>query len=185
VTEQAKPGVGTWDRKTLLVAVAAIVVLALIAFAAMQMAAVQRRKTGWELWQDCGSNLKKVAFALQVYADDHGDTFPPHVAWTGRLQPYVDSQERFRCPAAPEQDVGYAYAEYLAGKTEAAVPCPEETFTFWDAREGSSTPAFRHGSSTNVAYVDGHVAPRTGDEVFWHCTQLFERELESADTRSR
>lgn len=173
----------TNGRKHLTLTLAAIVIVALIAFAATHMVAVQRGNTGWQLWGQCMSNLKHIAFALQVYADDHGDTFPPHVAWTDRLQPYVDTPERLRCPAAPKQDVGYAYADYLAGKTKAAVPCPEETFTFWDAREDGASPAFRHGPSLNLAYADGHVKHVTRETVFWYCTQLVERELESAETR--
>jgi prepilin-type processing-associated H-X9-DG protein len=175
----------TSGRRQLTLGLAAIVVVALIVFAAAHMVAVQRGNARWRLWGQCMSNLKDIAFALQVYTDDHGDTFPPHVAWTGRLGPYVDSWERFRCPAAPEQNVGYAYAEYLAGKSKTAVPCPEETFTFWDSRQDSVAPAFRHGPSMNLAYADGHVKHVTRETIFWYCTQLFERELESADTRSQ
>jgi hypothetical protein len=56
----------------------------------------------------CMDNLKALALAQQLYANDHGDWLPIASQWGDLIRPYVKPDE-YRCPSIPKgQGFGYA-----------------------------------------------------------------------------
>ena len=54
----------------------------------------------------CGNNLGQIGKGLQMYIDEHDETFPSvwfqNVSWDTQLLPYLsDSKQVFRCPSDP------------------------------------------------------------------------------------
>lgn len=131
----------------------------------------------------CQSHLKQLCLALPMYAADHGDLCPPHEDWARALQPYYKQADILRCPAAPEVEIGYGYAKYLAERRLSSVPRPAETYALWDAAEGGSAPAFRHSDGLNVAFADGHVYWVSTTWVFGAALDGFGRSVDEAQRR--
>jgi prepilin-type processing-associated H-X9-DG protein len=141
----------------------------------------ERRDRPWI--PGCQSHLKQLCLALPMYAAEHDDLCPPYEGWTRALQPYYKQADLPRCPAAPEVEIGYGYAEYLAGRRLSSVPRPAETYALWDSLEGSSAPAFRHSGGLNVAFADGHVEWVSPSWVFGAALDGFARSVDEAQRR--
>lgn len=73
------------------------------------------------------SRLRFLWSAMDEYADEHDNRLPPADQWVDELEPYILDREMFRCPAAPEQEYGYAM-NVLASEQEV----PQD----WNARRG-------------------------------------------------
>jgi prepilin-type N-terminal cleavage/methylation domain-containing protein/prepilin-type processing-associated H-X9-DG protein len=94
----------------LLVVIAIIAILAAILFPVFAQARENARKSS------CLSNMKQVGLSLQMYADDHDETFPPSPDsavnfgdpvslsrmpnFLGSLLPYTKNRQIFHCPSA-------------------------------------------------------------------------------------
>jgi len=198
----------------LLVVVAIVALLAAILFPVF----AQARERGRQI--ACASNLKQLALAWQMYAQDYDETACPsyfcsnglcqiETGWDfmlnsttgqagpGLLDPYTKSGVLHQCPdflgqAYGRPYTGYAYnATYLGGDDYrfspnpkmypacklAQIGLPAVTVAFADGGWGTTTPKaenylrapsdtlllpgglvdFRHASTANVAYADGHV----------------------------
>jgi prepilin-type processing-associated H-X9-DG protein len=114
---------------------------------------------------DCLSNLKQLAVAALMWAQDHDEVLPPAANWGPELLPYLKNDQVFRCPEAPELACGYAYNLEVAGRKLADIAQPAEAVLFYEstigrldaADKGESQPQpGRHQGANNLAYVDGH-----------------------------
>ena len=82
----------------ILVVVAIIGILAAILFPAFARARENARRTS------CQSNLKQIGVAVQMYAQDNDEIFPPannFIGWPGLVYPYAKSKQIFTCPSFP------------------------------------------------------------------------------------
>jgi len=85
----------------LLVVIAVLAVLAALLFPVLQSA----RHKAWEA--TCASNLRQLGVAVEMYAQDHDERFPPsyvlgaspYASWREAVQPYAVSRDLLGCPA--------------------------------------------------------------------------------------
>jgi prepilin-type processing-associated H-X9-DG protein len=112
---------------------------------------------------NCVNNLKQLALAARMYANDSGDRFPYATNWCDTLQSYSGGQRIYRCPASRNTVSGYGYNAAVSGRPEADVH--PATVLFFEIDGGwnvSGGPADlvqrpRHGRIVNVAFADGSV----------------------------
>jgi prepilin-type processing-associated H-X9-DG protein len=96
----------------------------------------------------CMSNLKQIALALAIYANDYDDKYPPTLQ--ALLPNYTMDELLFECPSAP----GTRYL-YVPGLTIADKP---NRMVVFERR-------VIHRGGRNVLFVDGHVE-RMSEEAF-------------------
>ncbi len=88
----------------LLVVIAIIAILAAILFPVFSRAREKARQAS------CASNLKQLALAVMMYAQDYDDVLPRHCyqppntryTWLYAIQPYVRNKHICQCPDNPE-----------------------------------------------------------------------------------
>jgi prepilin-type N-terminal cleavage/methylation domain-containing protein/prepilin-type processing-associated H-X9-DG protein len=100
----------------LLVVIAIIAILAAILFPVFARAREKARQAS------CQSNLKQLALAMLMYAQDYDETFAgecscgcPHVdytCWRDRMYPYVKNLQIFQCPS---HTIGLGTPDQIAG----------------------------------------------------------------------
>lgn len=96
----------------------------------------------------CVNNLKQIALAMFMYADDHEDQFPAQADWEKNLKDYIGNEKVLICPAVNKRI--YIYA--LDGTKQDALEEPSRTILVYeDPRE------IGHGKKIAVAFADGHV----------------------------
>lgn len=129
----------------------------------------------------CMSNLKKVAQATLVYAQDYDDRLMPSGQWMDALSTSpgskparLESEDRLRCPCliALKGNLvyGYAYNSDLSHEKLSSFELPEHTALAYESNEsrrnasdpltsfsGPFDPAIRSSARANVAYLSGHV----------------------------
>lgn len=128
-----EPATGRWLARTLCWAAAVCVVLYGAAYLSGRALAPTRQigKT-----QVCVSNVRLLARAFALYADDHEDRYPPSVVWMDATGPYVVQERRFRCPAVEVEGAaafGYAASAALDGSARADLDMPGETPLVYDS----------------------------------------------------
>jgi prepilin-type N-terminal cleavage/methylation domain-containing protein len=119
----------------LLVVIAIIAILASILFPVFARARAQARKI------QCTSNVRQLAMAVQMYAQDNGGRYPG-AAWHTALENYAGSQKIFFCPEDAVNDkstpISYGYGGVLVradgtGCNEAQVRAPSAVGAIADA----------------------------------------------------
>ena len=113
----------------------------------------------------CQSNLKQIALGIAQYVQDYDEKFPPAKPWIDVLQPYVRSEQIFKCPSVTDaKGYGYALNAKLSGKSLMAVESSAETVSVYEtsvlkrnAYGLGENRAFRHMDGANYAFTDGHV----------------------------
>ncbi len=128
----------------------------------------------------CMSNEKQSALGTLMYVQDYDERFPPASQWMDTINPYLKSDESYRCPQVapgetnPNGPFGYAMNSYLNRKNLADIKQPEAAFLMWDSNnlaKNASDPMnsiaypLRHNIFDNISYVDGHVRGLKGDEI--------------------
>ena len=163
----------------LLFVIAIIAILAAILFPVFGRAREKARQT------QCLSNLKQIATALLMYAQDHQEKFPPAATWvvaTAQTGKVLDCPSSSIVGKASAPDYVYIAGElgghgtFLAGLGLGDITAPAEAPMLADGvRTASDTPFIRHDATdmlekavktvdarhnkgANVAFVDGHVA---------------------------
>jgi len=134
----------------------------------------------------CTSNLKQLALAMQIYAQDKGSQYPgiDGSGWVKKIAPYVgNSTDMFVCPCDKSGDnmVSYAISGLLiredgSGVLEKQIISPSEVGAICDASPSlayhgsrligggagkkrgdiAAEPEPRHGKGVVVGFVDGH-----------------------------
>jgi len=119
----------------------------------------------------CVNNLKQVALAVRLQADEHDGKFPPAATWSDAIQPHLNSPNQLRCPDRSRAACGYAYNRSIAGRTTSSV-APEtvmlfESDTGWNATIGPDDRFIPppHGVMYSVAFADGSVREITAAEL--------------------
>jgi prepilin-type processing-associated H-X9-DG protein len=118
------------------------------------------------LLDDCLSNLRQLALALLMYAQDHDEALPRADKWCDEIMPYVKNTDVFKCPAQPQAECSYAFNAALSEKVLGKIERPAETIILFESGEGTRNACgnvalgkllTRHNGGSAVAYVDGHV----------------------------
>jgi prepilin-type processing-associated H-X9-DG protein len=150
------------------IAIAGLCVSALMLFAGLPMLAglmfpALAKAKGRAQTVQCVNNLKQLALAARMYANDHGDKFPNATNWCDLIQSSAGSVKIFQCPASRGTLGGYGYNAALSGKRVDDVN-PSTVLLFeipggWNVSGGPEqliqTP--RHTRQINVAFADGSV----------------------------
>ena len=134
----------------LLVVIAIIAILAAILFPVFARAREKARQAS------CQSNLKQLALAAHMYAQDYDETWlisdpnsapttPPDTNrnfWRFALQPYIRNWQIFVCPSSTTGDMSdvnvqgtgaYGFNVLLYGTADGVLRYPAELVTFGDA----------------------------------------------------
>ena len=130
---------------------------------------VAGRLRGAATTQACQSNMKQLALAMLMYAQDYDERFPPADRWCAATYPYTRNREIHHCPA-DDAAFSYAYNYKLSRRMLAEVADPSLTIMLYESEIGKGDafdwPQFpgaslpvpgRHEEANNYAYVDGHV----------------------------
>jgi len=115
----------------------------------------------------CMDNLKALALAQQLYANDHGDWLPIASQWGDLIRPYVKPDE-YRCPSIPKgQGFGYAMNARLSRQKVSLLATPgqipllyDSSNLAWNAHDPVTSlpnPPRHMRRVNNVAFADGHV----------------------------
>ncbi|MCS7191181.1 MAG: DUF1559 domain-containing protein, partial [Fimbriimonadales bacterium] len=137
------------------------VLLPAILFPVFSQAREEARKTA------CLTNLKQLALAQEMYANDHDGRYPAAARWGDLTRLYVANPETYRCPSVPqERGFGYAMNVRLSRQKLDAIQDPSQTPLLydssnlaWNAHDPfTSLPnPPRHGREVNnIAFADGH-----------------------------
>lgn len=112
----------------------------------------------------CLSNVKQLCLGFLMYSQDHDEVLPPE-GWVAETYPYVNNHDIYRCPARPDQTVGYAMNEQLAGVSLAQIAEPAKTVllfeTFLDEESPIGGPETVpeegvHEGGIVCGFADGH-----------------------------
>lgn len=147
-----------------------LVIIAIFAVLAAVLFPVFHRPRGCEIGRGCKSNLKQVVTALQMYAFDYNERFPPHAFTAGTqshtlpslLHPYIKNRTTWQCsnsqerkkldsdydgsPADTSVSFGYNWSALSPGGkgiTLQRVAKPEATVSFAESSSYRATPSSR------------------------------------------
>jgi len=147
-------------------------------FAALLLPALSQAK-GKAQTIHCMNNLKQVALAGFLYADDH-KAFPPTTNWCEALTPYFGGGLPLKCPAGDkEKPCHYAYNSKLDRLEQAKVLAPAQTVAFFECEIGGWNIAGgpellpkvpRHRNAIVIVFADGHseaVTPARVPQLRW------------------
>jgi prepilin-type processing-associated H-X9-DG protein len=110
---------------------------------------------------NCMNNLRQLGVAARTYAQSSGDRLPYATNWCDVLQPHVNRQNVFYCPAEKSQLCGYGYNAALSGLVVGDVnPLTVMFFEIpggWNVSGGPEQmlQERRHGPNLNVVFADG------------------------------
>ena len=110
---------------------------------------------------NCMNNLRQLGVAARTYAQSSGERLPYATNWCDVLQPHVNRQNVFYCPAEKSQLCGYGYNAALSGRVVSEVnPLTVMFFEIpggWNVSGGPEQmlQERRHGPNLYVVFVDG------------------------------
>jgi prepilin-type processing-associated H-X9-DG protein len=112
----------------------------------------------------CRSNLKELATALAMYAQDADERMPLATSWADGLDAYVHNSGAFVCPERQQRPSSYACNRLLHAmrlddiSADYAQPALfESSFRHWNASGKLATFVRPHNGIGNIAFADGHV----------------------------
>jgi prepilin-type processing-associated H-X9-DG protein len=145
---------------------AVMLVFGLPMFAGMTLPALAKAKQRAQAI-NCMNNLRQLGVAARTYAQSSGNRLPYATNWCDVLQPHVNRQNVFYCPAEKSQLCGYGYNAALSGLVVSDVN-PSTVMFFeipggWNVSGGPEhmLQERRHGTSLNVVFVDGSARQMT------------------------
>jgi prepilin-type processing-associated H-X9-DG protein len=119
----------------------------------------------------CRSNVKQLAVATLMYAQDWDEHLPLKETWADGLFTYVNNRSIYGCPGMAAQRCGYAYDPALSGKSQGELSLAGEAVLLFDAKGDWNTWGTwdiadpRHGGTLNIAFADGHATCGTRDMI--------------------
>jgi len=108
----------------------------------------------------CGTNLRGVALAIQMYADDNDKQYPTPDKWCDLLEPYSGSNQRlFVCPSAEEGPCHYAINPNARPDSPPDMVLLFETRPGWNQSGGPEilTTENHYDRGSNILFVDMRV----------------------------
>lgn len=119
----------------------------------------------------CRHNLRKLASAVLLYAEDYDQTLPDGKMWVDQTAHYLKSERPtiYNCPEMPKAKYSYAYHQILCGKSFFKIISPDTTPMLFDSvtQTKNATDLFtslpkmgRHSGRNLIAFTDGHVSPK-------------------------
>lgn len=116
----------------------------------------------------CQSNEKQMMLGVVQYTQDYDERYPPARKWVDVLQPYVKSEQIFKCPALAGEGNGYAFNQNLSQSSLAGVNSAAQTVNLYETSNLARNVfapfngrAYRHrqngADGMNIAFADGHV----------------------------
>ncbi len=121
-------------------------------------------QSGTFLRSQCQSNLKQQMLGILQYTQDYDERYPSAREWIDVLQPYVKSEQIFKCPAMPKAGNGYAYNQRFSRISLASVENVSTSINIYETSNPSRNwfgpgtgRAYRHLDGWNLAFADGHV----------------------------
>jgi len=110
----------------------------------------------------CMSNLKQLALAFLLYAQDNDEHLPAASDWKRPIFDYHRNDAILHCPSDESSAGGlsYFFNAALGGKDLGGIADPAGTILMADGKPGSGGPERlipRHNGGVNCAFVDGHV----------------------------
>jgi prepilin-type processing-associated H-X9-DG protein len=129
---------------------------------ALLLPAMAKMKRGGGRTTTCAANLRQVALAVRLYANDNSDALPDAAKWCDLIQPHLASTSALQCPSDSGQPpCSFGFNAALGGKDGARVNAKTvmlfEMNGGWNASGGSESAVSRHGRNYVVAYADGSV----------------------------
>lgn len=134
----------------ILVVVGILAILAAVLFPVFARAREKARQSS------CLSNMKQVAIAVQMYAQDYDDTLPPAADWQGLVSRYAGNDQIFECPTRQGRLPHYALSPFVAGRNLGEIADPETTVMLYEIGE-DGRQVYPHNDGANYGFVDGHV----------------------------
>jgi len=157
-------GVAFWVRPAWTKVLGSLVAATCLLVLCMTVASNAQRDSARLQRMACLHNIKDLALGLQMYLEDN-DASPPAGSWCDELLPYIMDRDRYRCPAAPALDCGYAYNATLSSATFGALSDASRSVAVfesdrgWNAAGGLEllTKQPRHLGGDHYGFADGHV----------------------------
>ena len=122
-------------------------------------------------YSDCGVNVRKLALAIRLYADEHEGKCPPAARWCDDLLANVEGKHIFDCPQRRGSPGAYGFNAKLAGRTISASP-PDTVMIFetdkgWNTTGGAGEVIAQpsHGRNFVFGFADGSVREVTAEEL--------------------
>lgn len=113
----------------------------------------------------CRSNLKQLALAIQLYAQDYDERMPPAKRWAELISPKYASPDSLKCPSATTPFsfgmnaavAGASWSE-LANEDYTKIPVLFEADAPVLSFSGGmkDVAKFRHTGRSNITFMDGH-----------------------------
>lgn len=112
----------------------------------------------------CMNNLKQLALAVRMYAEDHNNRLPPAYNWCDAISNYTGSEAVFRCATGvPGQRCHYGYNARLSEAELTSIKDPNKVVLFFEVEGGWNVsggpevmlPRPRHDRVRAVAFLDG------------------------------
>ena len=148
------------------IAVAGIIfgVIGFFAFPQIIMRIYNEQETDMAMQASCASNLKHIALATSLYAEDYDGRLPQKTNWSDCMESRLKSTQILKCPADDGKSrCSYSINSQLNGESISSIKKPDTTLLYFDSKRGwnSSSPISsaepRHAGGSNFAFVDGHV----------------------------
>ncbi len=125
----------------------------------------------------CQSNLKQMALATLMYAQDYDEVTVPVAKWPEATYPYIKNDQIYLCPSdtSPHTSqmngmaISYTMTDGIGERSMGTFPSPAEQVMLFDGSAlhgGQNSGVFRHERALGVAYIDGHA--KLLPEADWH-----------------
>ncbi|MHC4914509.1 MAG: hypothetical protein ACYTGB_03375 [Planctomycetota bacterium] len=164
------PGDPPRRKRHLTLAEAMVILLLLFLLGGLATPPLQFRSRAPARRAYCKSNVRQLALACMIYAEDNNGAFPQKLA---QLYPtYIDNAKVFSCPSCPS-----TYRDFQSGAVTAAsssyvlVPGMRDDMRAQFILIHEKATANHGGDGGNVGFVDGHVE--------WHRTGAFEQNIKA------
>lgn len=116
----------------------------------------------------CQSNERQIGLGIAQYTQDYDERFPPARKWIDVLQPYVKSEQIFKCPALTQDGNGYAFNSKLSQISLSGINNTAQTINIYETSNLGRNVfapfngrAYRHQQNgqdgMNIGFADGHV----------------------------